>query len=276
MAELGKYNTLTVLRKLDFGFYLDGGETGDILLPLRYAPSNCKPGDKVDVFIYFDSEDRVIATTEKPFAKVGEFAFLRVVSVNPVGAFVDWGLPKDLLVPFREQKQTMEEGKSYVVFLYIDTESNRIAASAKLAQFLNHEPVNYLPGDEVDIMIIGISELGYKAAIFNRHEGILYKNEVFRPLAKGQKMKAYIRKVRPDGKIDLRIQKEGYESVDQYAEILLELLRQNNGILDISDHTPAAEISELLGMSKKLYKKAAGALYKQKRILIEEDRIRLI
>ena len=276
MAELGKYNTLTVLRKLDFGFYLDGGAEGDILLPLRYAPENCKPGDKVDVFVYFDSEDRIIATTEQPYARVGEFAYLKVVSVNAVGAFVDWGLPKDLLVPFREQKQTMEEGKYYVVFIYIDTDSNRIAASAKLGQFLNLEPAGYLPGDEVDIMIIGISELGYKASIFNRHEGILYQNEVFRELSKGQKMKAYIRKVRPDGKIDLRLQKEGLEAIDQNAEMLLQILQDHNGILHISDHTPAPEINELLGMSKKLFKKAAGTLYKKKLILIEENAIRLL
>ena len=250
MANIGKYNSLSVLRKLEFGFYLDGKEDGDILLPLRYAPDTCKVGDKIDVFIYFDSEDRIIATTEKPFATVGEFACLKAVAVNSVGAFLDWGLPKDLLVPFREQKQPMEEGKSYVVFIYIDAETDRIAASAKLGQFLNHEPLNYMPGDEVELFITGESELGYKAAINNRHEGILYKNEVFKELKKGQQIKGYIRKVREDGKIDLRLFKDGYEKVDELSKSILEILRKNEGFLDVTDKSPADEIYRLFGMSK--------------------------
>jgi predicted RNA-binding protein (virulence factor B family) len=276
MTDIGKYNTLAVLRKLDFGFYLDGSEAGDILLPLRYAPENCKPGDKLDVFIYFDSEDRIIATTERPLAKVGEFAYLRVVSVNSVGAFLDWGLPKDLLVPFREQKQTMEEGKSYIVFIYIDTESNRIAASAKLGQFLNLEPVNYLEGDEVDLMIISHSELGYKAVINGRHEGILYENEVFQPLRKGQQIKGFIKKVRVDGKIDLRLLKDGYQKVDSLTENILEVLENNDGFIAINDKSPAEDIYRLFGMSKKTFKKAAGALFKARLISIGEEGISLL
>jgi uncharacterized protein len=267
MANVGKYNSLKVLRKVEFGFYLDGNEDGDILLPLRYAPDSCKIGDKVEVFIYFDSEDRIIATTEKPLAIVGEFAFLRAVAVNSIGAFLDWGLPKDLLVPFREQKQPMEEGKSYVVFIYIDAETNRIAASAKLGQFLNHEPVNYLAGDEVDLLITGESELGYKAVINSRHEGILYKNEVFRTLKKGQKVKGYVRKVRDDGKIDLRLQRDGYAKVDEVCQSILDILRHHEGFLEITDKSPAEEIYRMFGISKKTFKKAIGALYKEKLIL---------
>lgn len=267
MANIGKYNTLKVIRKLDFGFYLDGQDEGEILIPLRYAPEGCKVGDSIDVFIYFDSEDRIIATTEKPYAIVGQFACLQAVSVNSIGAFLDWGLPKDLLVPFREQKQPMEEGKYYVVFIYIDAESNRIAASAKLGQFLNHEPVNYLAGDEVDIMVIGESELGYKAVIYNRHEGILYKNEVFKPLKKGQVMKAFVRKIRDDGKIDLRLLKDGYSKINDIAQEVLSILKKNDGFMEVSDKTPAEEIYRLFGMSKKTFKKALGALFKERLVV---------
>ncbi|MBK7175490.1 MAG: GntR family transcriptional regulator [Bacteroidales bacterium] len=273
MTQIGKYNTLKVLRKVEFGFYLDGQPEGDILLPLRYAPENLKIGQEIEVFIYLDSEDRLIATTEQPYATVGQFAYLNVASVNPIGAFLDWGLPKDLLVPFREQKQPMEEGKSYVVFIYIDAETDRIAASAKLGQFLNHEPINYLPGDEVEIMITAISELGYKAVIFNRHEGILYKNEVFQTLRKGQELKAFIHKIRPDGKIDLRLHKEGYDKIDGMSKVLLTALEEQEGFLPLTDKSPAEDIYKALGMSKKSFKQAIGALYKMKMISIGNNGI---
>ncbi len=275
MTQIGKYNTLKVLRKVEFGFYLDGQPEGDILLPLRYAPENLKIGQEIEVFIYLDSEDRLIATTEQPYATVGQFAYLNVASVNPIGAFLDWGLPKDLLVPFREQKQPMEEGKSYVVFIYIDAETDRIAASAKLGQFLNHEPINYLPGDEVDIMITAISELGYKAVIFNRHEGILYKNEVFQTLRKGQELKAFILKIRPDGKIDLRLHKEGYDKIDHIAQSILDYLRSHDNFIEITDKSPAEEIYHHFGMSKKTFKKAIGALYKEHLIMTGKNGISL-
>lgn len=276
MANIGKYNTLKVLRKVDFGFYLDGQAEGEILIPLRYAPESCKIGDLIEVFIYFDSEDRIIATTEKPYATVGEFAYLHAVSVNSIGAFLDWGLPKDLLVPFREQKQPMEEGRSYIVFIYIDAETNRIAASAKLGQFLNHEPVNYLPEDEVDVLVVSESDLGYKGVINNRHEGILYKNEVFKPLKKGQRLKCYIRKIREDGKIDLRLLKDGYAKVNELSQLVLDILKEHDGFLEVTDKSPAEEIYRLFGMSKKTYKKAVGALYKERLILQGPEGISLV
>lgn len=275
MAHIGKYNTLKVLRKVDFGFYLDGGDAGEILIPGRYAPQNCRIGDSLEVFIYYDSEDRIIATTEKPLATVGQFAYLKVVEVNAFGAFLYWGLPKDLLVPFREQKQKMEEGKSYVVFIYIDADTDRIAASAKLEQFLNHEPANYLPGDQVELIITAITELGYKAAINQRHEGIIYKNEVFEPLKKGQKLTGFVKKVRADGKIDLRLYKEGYEKIDQFSEKILDLLKRENGFVELNDHSQADLIYENLGMSKKSFKQALGNLYKQKLITISDHGISL-
>lgn len=276
MNQIGKYNRLKVLRKLEFGYYLDGQELGEILLPLRYAPADLKIGSQLEVFIYFDSEDRIIATTEHPIAKVGEFAYLNVVSVNNIGAFLYWGLPKDLLVPFREQKVTMVEGKSYLVFIYIDAMTDRIAASAKIDQFLNHEPINYLPGDEVDLIIAGISEIGYKAIINNRHLGILYKNEVFTDLRIGQETKGYIYKIRPDDKIDLRLFKEGYEKVDEYVRLILEKLESEDGFLPLTDKSSAEEINFELGISKKSFKQAVGALYKKHMLELLPEGIRLL
>jgi uncharacterized protein len=275
MIEIGKYNTLRVLREVSFGFYLDGGNEGEILLPGRYAPADCKPGDEVEVFIYFDSEDRIIATTEKPFALVGEFAFLKVVSVNQVGAFLDWGLPKDLMVPFREQGTTMKEGQSYIVFIYIDTESNRIAASSKLSQFLETGPLPFADGDTVELLIIRHTELGYKAIINNSFEGILYRNEVFQQLKIGQRIGGFIKKVRVDGKIDLSLQADGYRKVDESAEKIFEILTKKGGFLPVNDKSPAEEIYTLFEMSKKTYKKAIGALYKAKRVIIAENGIYL-
>jgi uncharacterized protein len=276
MTEIGKYNKLNILRKLDFGFYLDGLELGDILLPMRYAPEGCKPGDEVEVFIYFDSEDRIIATTEKPHACVGEFACLKVVSVNSIGAFLDWGLSKDLLVPFREQKQPMEEGKWYVVFVYIDADSNRIAASAKLGQFLSNEPADFKEGEEVNLFIVSQTKLGYKAIINGSHEGILYENEVFQTLQKGQKTRGFIKKIREDGKTDLRLFEDGYAKVDELSKKILSILQDNKGFMQVTDKSPAEEIYLLFGMSKKTFKKAVGSLYKQRLILTGPDGIRLV
>lgn len=276
MMQIGKFNRLKVLRKLEFGYYLDGQELGEILIPLRYAPADLKIGSQIEVFIYFDSEDRIIATTEQPIAKVGEFAYLNVVSVNDIGAFLYWGLPKDLLVPFREQKVKMVEGKSYLVFIYIDAMTDRIAASAKIDQFLNHDPINYLPGDEVDLIIAGISEIGYKAIINNRHLGILYKNEVFTDLRIGQETRGFIYKIRPDNKIDLRLFREGYEKVDDYVRLLLDKLESEDGFLPLTDKSSSEEINFELGISKKSFKQAVGALYKKHMLELLPEGIRLL
>ncbi|GAF03890.1 CvfB family protein [Saccharicrinis fermentans] len=277
MTEIGKYNVLRVVKDLDFGLYLDGGEDlGEILLPRRYVPVNCSVDDELEVFIYLDSEDRLIATTEMPEATVGEFAFLEAVSVGKVGAFLDWGLPKDLLVPFREQKMDMEKGKKYVVYIYLDDESRRIAASSKIEKFLDNLPPEYAEGQEVDLMIFHQSELGYKAIVNGTHTGMLYDNEVFRNLKRGDKMKGFIKKVREDDKIDLVLEKPGYGKVDGIAQSLLSRLEKANGFMDMTDKSPADEINRRLGISKKNFKKAVGALYKQKMIAIEEDGIRLL
>ncbi|MCK4564308.1 MAG: GntR family transcriptional regulator, partial [Verrucomicrobia bacterium] len=213
MADIGKMNTLQVLRSTDFGLFLDGGELGDILLPKRYAADGLKPGDPVEVFVMLDSEDRLTATTLKPFAMVDEFACLRVVSIAGVGAFLDWGMPKDLLVPFREQKIKMREGESYMVRIYLDLASGRLAASSKLDKFLDKTESNYETGEKVDLLVCAKTDLGYKAIINGSHWGLVFHNEVFQPLERGRRLEGFIKLVREDGKIDLCLQKPGYEKV---------------------------------------------------------------
>lgn len=276
MVEIGKLNTLTVIKELDFGIYLNGEQLGEILMPRRYVPLNTKPGNTIEAFIYLDSEDRFIATTEKPFAMVGDFALLDVVGVNSVGAFMDWGLPKDLLVPFREQKQKLEVGKSYVVFVYLDAETNRIVASAKPEKFLDRYPAEFEEGEEVDLLILNKTDLGYKAMINKTHTGVLYKNEVFETLEKGQQVKGYIRKIRPDGKVDLILHKPGYEKVDDISKQILDKLKLHNGFIALNDKSSAESINEMFRVSKKTYKKAIGALYRERVITIEDEGIRLV
>ncbi|MCW3807701.1 CvfB family protein [Plebeiibacterium marinum] len=276
MAQIGKYNNLKVVKDLEFGLYLDGGELGEILLPRRYVPINCTVDDELEVFIYLDSEDRLIATTEMPEAIVGEFAYLKAVEVGKVGAFMDWGLPKDLLVPFREQKVDIEKGRSYVVYVYLDDESRRIAASSKVEKYLDNLPPEYEEGQEVDLLIYNQSELGYKAIINNTHSGMIYANEVFKKLRRGDRVKGYIKKVREDDKIDLMLEKAGYGKVDDIASSVLDKLKKNNGFLPVTDKSPAEEITGQFGISKKNFKKAIGSLYKQRIISIDPDGIRLI
>jgi len=276
MAAIGLFNELEVVKTVDFGIYLDGGPHGEILLPKRYVPENCQPGDLVDVFIYLDSEDRLVATTEKPLVQVGEFAFLKVVSITPVGAFLDWGLLKDLLVPFREQQVKMEEGRSYLVYVYLDAESQRIVATSKLDKCLDNIPIDYEAGEEVDLIIAGKTDLGYKAIIDNSHWGILYHNELFQPVKTGDKLRGYIRNIRSDEKIDLSLQKPGYEKIDGISQGILNRLEAEGGFLPYNDKSAPQTISAIFNISKKNFKKAVGSLYKQHLISIEEEGIRLL
>jgi predicted RNA-binding protein (virulence factor B family) len=275
VVNIGKFNTLKVLKEVDFGVYLDGESEGEILMPIRYVPKNCQIGDLVDVFLYLDSEDRPIATTEKPFAQVGEFAMLRVKSVNKIGTFLDWGIMKDLLVPFREQKVTMIEGRSYLVYIHVDQESKRIVASAKLNKFLDKTVPEYTVGQEVDIMVESETDLGYKAIVNNLHWGILYENEVFEQLAKGLKLKGYIKKVRTDNKIDLSLQPLGYMKVDPITQMILDELKKAGGFIAVSDKSEAEEVYRIFGISKKTFKQAVGSLYKKRLITLSADGIRL-
>lgn len=274
--ELGKINRLKVVKRVDFGFYLDGGIEGEILLPMKLAPADCKIGDELEVFIYLDSEERLIATTEEPKAKVGDFAFLQVAWVNNFGAFLDWGLLKDLFVPFREQKMKMVKGHSYIVHLHIDEESYRIVASAKIERYFSKEMPPYKSGDTVSIMIWQKTDLGFKVIVDNRFGGLLYDNEVFRNIKTGDKMEAYIKTVRPDGKIDVTLQKQGRAAVSDFSEVLLNHLRNQGGCSPLGDKSPAEEIYALFGVSKKVFKKAIGDLYKRRLIEVTDAGIKLV
>ena len=273
--ELGDYNELEVVKFVDFGLYLDGGEEGEILLPLRYVPENVKEKDILRVFIYLDNEERLVATTLEPYIKIGEFASLKVSWVNRFGAFLDWGLMKDLFVPFREQKMKMEQGKEYFVHCYIDEESYRIVASAKIEHFLSKEIPTYQDGDSVNIVIWQKTDLGFKAVIENKYSGLIYANEVFQPIHSGMKMEAYVKHVREDGKIDLELQREGFKKVDDFSESLLHYIKEHNGSITINDKTDAEEIYSEFGVSKKTFKKAVGDLYKKKLIVLCKDGIHL-
>lgn len=276
MIEIGNYNKLRVVKEVDFGVYLDGGDAGEILMPLKYVPEGTKPDDEVEVFIYSDSEDRLIATRETPLAKVGEFACLKVKSVNKYGAFLDWGLLKDLLVPFREQKSDMIEGYSYVVYIYLDEQTNRPAASAKVEKYFIDKIPEYEVNQEVEILIQAATEIGYKAIVENKYSGLLYKNEVYRNIEKGDKTKAYIKKIREDGKIDLSLQKSGYQHIDETSLNILETLKDKRGFIAASDKSTPEMINAIFGISKKAFKKAIGVLYKQRLITITDEGIKLI
>lgn len=270
--ELGKMNHLRVVKHVDFGVYLDGGEeAGEILLPSRYVPENCQPDDELDVFLYLDQEERLIATTLTPKAQVGDFAYLKVAWVNQFGAFLDWGLMKDLFVPFREQKMRMQQDKSYIVYVHIDEDSYRIVASAKIDRYLQTPaPDTYQHNDEVDLLIVQKTDLGFKAIVDNRYMGLIYDSEVFRPLHTGDRVKGYIKQVREDGKIDLVLQTgKSAEQVADFSEQLLNYLKENNGHSDLNDKSDAQLIYQTFGVSKKIFKKGVGDLYKRHLITLE-------
>ena len=272
--RLGQMNKLKVVRRADFGLYLGGGPE-DILLPNRYVPNDIEIGDEIEVFVYLDSEERLVATTETPLAQVGDFAWLQVAWVNNYGAFLNWGLMKDLFVPFREQKMKMQKGKSYLVHLHIDEETYRIVASAKVERYLKTDYPPYHGGDEVSLLIWQKTDLGFKAIIDKQYAGLLYDDEIFRSLHSGDRVTAYVKQVRPDGKIDLSLQKKGQKAVVDFSETLLQHLQTNGGSTVLGDKSPAEEIYAVFGVSKKVFKKAVGDLYKRHLITIEPDGLHL-
>lgn len=275
MISIGKTYELDVVKAVEFGFYLDAGDLGEVLLPLKYAPSDLVEGDSIEVFLYLDSEDRPVATTQKPKAKVGEFAYLTVVDNTKVGAFLDLGLEKDVLVPFAEQHRPMEVGHSYLVYIFVGIDG-RIIASSKIDKFLDDErPHNFKPQQAVDLIIANSTDLGYKAIINHSHWGVLYKNEVHQRLSFGQYKKGFIKYIRPDGKIDLSLQ-GGQETRDKYAKIIVNHLRKQGGFAPVHDKSDPQLISDVFGMSKAAFKKAIGGLYKQRIISIEKDGIHLL
>lgn len=274
--ELGRFNRLKVVKHVDFGVYLETHTLDEVLMPSRYLEGDVEVGDYVDCFVYLDSEDTPIATTEKPFALVNEFAYLKVVDTGSIGAFLDWGLKKDLLVPFSEQREKMEVGRRYLVRIYIDNITDRITATSKLDRFLDRWPPTYEPGQEVDLLIANQTDLGYKAIVNHAHWGMIYSNEVFRPLSYGSKTKAYIHKIRDDGKIDLMLQKSSHAQVAPLETEILEQLETAGGYLAINDKSSPELIKRQFGVSKRVFKQTIGALYKQKKITIEEQGIRLV
>ncbi len=276
MIKIGQHNRLRVSKLVDFGLFLDGGEDiGNILLPKKYAPTDAEIGDVLEVFIYFDSQDEIIATTQTPLASVGEFALLKVVGVNSIGAFVDWGLDKDLLIPFSEQRCRLEEGKSTLVRLYTDRASGRIVGTSKFNKFLDTTPATYKRGEQVEIQIAEVTDLGFKAIINHQHWGLIFKTESFGKLFIGKRLKAFVKNVRPDGKIDLSLQKLGKGKVDDLSDKVLQTLERKGGYIPLSDKSSPEAIFQEFRTSKATFKKTIGGLYKQGLILIERDGIRL-
>jgi predicted RNA-binding protein (virulence factor B family) len=273
MTQLGKINTLSIVKHVDFGVYLDGENMGEILMPKRYVTPDMKDGDEVTVMVYLDGEERYVATTEVPLAQVGDFAWLKVNKIENAGAFLDWGLSKELLVPFSEQKIKMEEGRSYLVYIYIDKVTDRITASMKLEKFFDSTTPEYTKNEEVDIIVWTPTEIGYKAIVNGKHQGVLYKNEVFKKLVTGQKMKAYIKKLREDGKIDLILDKPGYVKIDSTAQSIMTLLEKAGGFLPYNDKTDPEVIYNIFGISKKAFKQSIGNLFKQRMITLSDKGI---
>jgi uncharacterized protein len=274
MVKTGDYNTLRVLRKVDFGVYLDDGEAG-ILLPKRYVPDGLNEGDDIEVFVYHDGEDRLIATTDKPFGVVGDILKMKAVSVTEQGAFMEWGIMKDLFVPKSKQIQGMLPKGEYLVKIYRDDQTGRAAASERVEEFLHNDVITVKEGDEVDLIVLRRTDIGYLMIVNNAHTGVLHMNEVFRTIGVGDKFKGFVKKVTHDNKIDVVAGKMGYSRVEGEAEKVLRLLKENNGYLPYHDKSDPEEIYLFFGMSKKTFKMTTGNLYRERKISFEKDGIRL-
>lgn len=276
MIEIGKYNTLTIDRDTQVGLFLTDGKE-DVLLPNKYVPKVFEIGEEITVFVYLDHEERPVATTLEPYILLNEFGLLRVNYTNQIGAFMDWGMEKDILVPFKEQARPMEKGKRYLVYLYMDEKTNRLVASSKTNQFLNNDNLTVGVGEEVDLIVSHITELGINVIINEQHKGLIYKDEVYDDAIRtGDRLRGYVKAIRPDNKIDVALQKQGFEAVEPNAEKILDELRANRGFLRLNDASHPEDIKTVLKMSKKTFKKAIGVLYKQKQIEIKEDGIYLV
>jgi len=278
MLKIGYYNKMEVVKAVDFGYYLDGGPYGEILLPTSQAPEeDLEDGTEIEVFIYTDTEDRLIATTLKPKITVGKFAYLEVRQNGPNGAYMDWGLEgKDLLVPFREQTIKMQEGHSYIVYAYLDEQSDRLAATARLSNLLEEKSEGLTAGDTVDLLAVTTTDLGWKMIVNNDYWGMLFFSDVFQPIQRGDRFQGYIKNVREDQKLDLSLQKSGYEQVTDTAEWLVSVIKESNGFLPLTDKSPPEAIYDRLGVSKKVFKKAVGNLYKKRVITLEKEGIRWV
>lgn len=277
MIQIGTDNTFKILRFTKVGLFLGNDEGEEILLPNKYVPKNFEIGEEVTVFVYLDHEERPVATTLEPYVYINEFALLRVNYTNQFGAFMDWGLEKDLFVPFKEQARPMEKGKRYLIYMYLDEKTNRLVGSSKTNQFLSNDDLKVTEGDEVDLIISHITDAGINVIVNERYKGLMYQNQVFNDAIKpGDRMVGYVKTIRPDKKLDIMLQKPGYEGVEPNADIILEELRLNRGFLRLNDDSHPEDIKTVLKMSKKTFKKAIGLLYKQKQIEIKDDGIYLV
>lgn len=275
MINIGKYNTLEVIKEVDFGIYIGDGEV-EILMPTKWVPDDTRVGDMIEAFIFCDSDDRLIATTVEPYATAETFAYLNAKQVNQTGAFLDWGMDKDLLVPFREQANKMEAGKSYVVFVYLDEESDRMVASSKLNRFIEQDEIELEVDDIVELLIYAETDLGFNAIVNDLYRGLIFKNEIYEDISVGDRMKGFIKNIREDNKIDLSLQKRGFELVDDVKWRLLNIIKKNNGFIALNDKSSPEEIKNQLQISKKAFKKAIGALYKERLVKITDKGVELV
>ena len=276
MITIGTFNNLQVVKQVDFGVYLDGDDLDTILLPKRYVPNVCEIGDWIDVFLYFDSDDLLIATTEKPKVEVGCCEMLKVVDINHAGAFMDWGLPKDLLVPYNEQQKPMEVGYSYVVYVYHDEASDRIAASTKLSHHLDEQPVWLKPRQSVNLQIASRTELGYKAIIDDKYLGLLFRADAYRPLKIGERLPGFVKSIRSDGKIDLLISQATLQGDHELSQQIVQYLTDQGGTSTLTDKSDPEEIYRVFKVSKKKYKQALGNLYKSRKITMTPNMVQLV
>ncbi|MBL4827353.1 MAG: GntR family transcriptional regulator [Spongiibacteraceae bacterium] len=276
MLNIGQINRLQVCDKRDEGVYLDGGESGPILLPPCEVAQTCESGQSLDVFVYHDAKARLVATADKPLAMVGQCAYLKIVSLTNVGAFLDWGLPKDLLLPFGEQRFDLQQGQRVLVRVFLDEQTQRVVATTRVDDFLEDESTDFSCGQAVELLITGDTQLGTKAIVDNSHWGVLYNNEVFQTLTRGQRIDGFIKKIRNDKKIDLSLYAPGYEKIAGVCEQIITVLKAHEGFIMITDKSAPEAIYSVFKVSKKVYKKAVGALYKQRRIVIEQQGIRLV
>ena len=273
MIEIGKVNTLKVLRETEVGLYLGDEEKNDVLLPASYVKEKYKVGQELEVFVYPDSDGKAIATTSRPYIQINEFAYLRVVSVYDIGAFLDWGIEKDLLVPFNEQKHKLTEDNFYVVFVYLDEVTNRIVASTKIDKFVDNENIELKETEEVDLIVYEESPLGFSCIINGHHKGLIYHNDIYKDVEIGDEMKGFVKTIREDKLIDISFQKSGFKNVLDSTEVVMEYLEKNNGFVNLHDKSTPEEISIRLSMSKATFKKAIGILYRHRKILIKPEGI---
>jgi predicted RNA-binding protein (virulence factor B family) len=275
--KIGRINKLTISRRTDHGLYLVDDLEDEVLLPKAYVKSNLRVDDEIEVFIYKDSDDRIVATTLTPDIKIGEFAFLQVKDVNQIGAFIDWGLPKDLLVPYAEQNVKMKAGYWYLIYLLEDEQTERLVGSAKINRYIDFKDIELKPGDEVDLLLFNLTDIGMNAIVNGKHKGLIFNSDIHKDLSPGDKIKGYVKQVREDGKIDILLEPIGYtNSIDENSNSILSKIKENDGFLELTDKSSPEDIQNMLGLSKKAFKRGIGFLYKEKLIEIEDKGIRLI